>query len=546
MFGMFFRKMKINKISIKNIAISWKETSKKQDRDSFWPRYFVLAAILFLVVLSVAAWVFYYNQGLTLAYNDARSHLNVSRRVVDSLQPGLAQLGSVWLPLYHILELPFVWNDFLWHSGIAGSVVSVASFILAGITILAFAKHLRFDAKSAALALAVFALNPNLLFMQTTPMTESLLIFLSTIAVYFAIRWGRNMRLTDLMYAGVFTFLATLTRYDGWFLCAFMLLYVAYTAYKKKGWTFMEGNVIFYGFLAGFGILLWFLWNHLIFGDFLYFALGPFSAKAQQDVLATEGLLFTKGNLVYSTFLYLLAVFYNVGLWTGVLAVLAIVVLFIGNRGRLGHAKWGISLLLVPFVFNVFSLFIGHSVIHLPEIPPYTWFNDRYGLMLLPAIALAVGSLANRRKLIWLIAVGILATQTVSMYVHNDVISIEDGVRGASGEYLDNASDWVSDNLADGLILVAASSNDALLFRSGFPLKRFITEGARRYWDESLNDPTLHAKWIIMHKGDLVHENMIENDIFLNNYRLVYKDDFTYIYSLSPESGRISTADLPK
>src|SRR3989338_8091714 len=75
---------------------------------SFKQRLIILAV---LAILSIAAWAFYFSQGLTLAYNDARSHLNVARRVVDSLQPGFAQIGSIWLPLYHVLEFPFIWNE---------------------------------------------------------------------------------------------------------------------------------------------------------------------------------------------------------------------------------------------------------------------------------------------------------------------------------------------------------------------------------------------------------------------------------------------------
>ena len=43
-----------------------------------------------------------------LLYGDARSHLNVARHVTDGLRPGLVQLGSVWLPLPHILLIPLV------------------------------------------------------------------------------------------------------------------------------------------------------------------------------------------------------------------------------------------------------------------------------------------------------------------------------------------------------------------------------------------------------------------------------------------------------
>src|SRR5579859_6217231 len=78
----------------------------------------VLILSILLGVLSIAAFVYFLTSGVGLSYNDARSHLDIGRRVVEGLKPGLAQLGSVWLPLPHILMIPTVWNDFFWHTGL--------------------------------------------------------------------------------------------------------------------------------------------------------------------------------------------------------------------------------------------------------------------------------------------------------------------------------------------------------------------------------------------------------------------------------------------
>lgn len=498
-----------------------------------------------LSLVSLGAWFFYYNQGLILAYNDARSRLNIARRVVDSLQPGFAQIGSVWLPLYHILELPLIWNDFFWQSGIAGSVVSIIAFILGGWYLLKLAKLLRFDLWATLLSFLVYSLNPNLLFMQAIPMTESLLIFLSIATVYYVVRWVKDSDPKSLIGAAFFTFLSTLTRYDGWFLLIFTVAAVAIIALKRKGYKFAEGNTILYITLAAFGVILWFGWNWLIFKDPFYFALGPFSAKSQQDVLEAEGRLFTKGNPVYSFFLYILAVKENIGVWVGLLG-LAGIWLFAKSKKYSTEIKIATGLLSVPFLFNVASLVAGHSVIHLPEIPPYTWFNDRYGLMVLPLFAIAIGFIARRRKTAFILATLILLTQNYLMYSGNKVITIEDGVKGASGDFLNSAGSWIKENAKDGLILVAASSNDALLFKAGLPLKRYITEGARLYWQQALVDPTINAEWIIMHKGDLVYKNLIDNPLFLENYRLVYKDEFSFIYQKDENrEGKLTIGDLP-
>ena len=83
-----------------------------------------------LVYLSLSSWIFFSQDGLNLSYNDAMSHLDIARRVVDNIKPGLTQLGSVWLPLFHVLMLPTIWIDGFWRSGLSAGIISMTSFIL--------------------------------------------------------------------------------------------------------------------------------------------------------------------------------------------------------------------------------------------------------------------------------------------------------------------------------------------------------------------------------------------------------------------------------
>ena len=85
-----------------------------------------------LGAVSIAALLWYYTHQQILLYGDAVAHINIARRVLDnrSWLSSFFQLGTVWLPLPHILMLPFVWNKALWMSGIAGSVVSMAAYVV--------------------------------------------------------------------------------------------------------------------------------------------------------------------------------------------------------------------------------------------------------------------------------------------------------------------------------------------------------------------------------------------------------------------------------
>ena len=63
----------------------------------------LLASIALVWGCGVA--LFYYQHGLTLSHYDAKAHLVVARRVVDNLTPGWQQIGAVWLPLPHVLNM---------------------------------------------------------------------------------------------------------------------------------------------------------------------------------------------------------------------------------------------------------------------------------------------------------------------------------------------------------------------------------------------------------------------------------------------------------
>src|ERR1035437_7447281 len=94
-----------------------------------------IALVVLLAILSFSVWYVSYIHGLVTTYNDAMSHLDIARSVIDSKQVGLAQLGSVWLPLNHILSLLLVWNTWARHSGFAGSFISILAFIFSTIAI---------------------------------------------------------------------------------------------------------------------------------------------------------------------------------------------------------------------------------------------------------------------------------------------------------------------------------------------------------------------------------------------------------------------------
>jgi hypothetical protein len=151
------------------------------------------AVHLFLGVVTAiggAVAAFHYHRlGLTLSHYDARGHLVVARRIFDSITPGWQQIGAVWLPLPHLLNALPVQVDLFYRTGASAVAISVASFAVAAAAICWIVITLTGSVAGSFAALAIFALNPNVLYLQATPMTEPLLLATTTTAVALLIAW---------------------------------------------------------------------------------------------------------------------------------------------------------------------------------------------------------------------------------------------------------------------------------------------------------------------------------------------------------------------
>src|SRR4051794_24285230 len=147
----------------------------------------LLTACAAAVLGMFAAW-HYHRLGLTLTHYDARGHLVVARRIFDSITPGWQQIGAVWLPLPHLLNAIPVQLDFFYRTGASAVAISIAAFAIATGSIAAIVLTLTESVSAPFAAAAVFALNPNILYLQSTPMTEPLLLALTTAAIAVLVR----------------------------------------------------------------------------------------------------------------------------------------------------------------------------------------------------------------------------------------------------------------------------------------------------------------------------------------------------------------------
>jgi hypothetical protein len=189
-------------------------------------------------IVSVAAAVggavaalYYHRLGLTLSHYDARGHLVVARRIIDSITPGWQQIGAVWLPLPHLLNAVPVQVDLFYRTGASAVAISIASFAVA-VAALSWVTITLTGSAAAGIATAfVFALNPNVVYLQSTPMTEPLLLATTTVAVALLMRYcracsagvqscqheaGRKSCVTDAGEAGLESCATTMPELRSW------------------------------------------------------------------------------------------------------------------------------------------------------------------------------------------------------------------------------------------------------------------------------------------------------------------------------------------
>ena len=62
-------------------------TAPANNSKQFIEKYGLGIVLILLTAISVYFFIYFYQNGLGLAYNDARSHLDIGRRVVEGLKP---------------------------------------------------------------------------------------------------------------------------------------------------------------------------------------------------------------------------------------------------------------------------------------------------------------------------------------------------------------------------------------------------------------------------------------------------------------------------
>jgi hypothetical protein len=508
----------------------------------YWDRETAFVAQLAACV-SFISFAYYFQHGGLLLYGDAVAHINIARRVFDSQTPGLLQLGTVWLPLPHLLMIPFLLSDSAWQTGIGGAIPSMVAYVLgtAGIvrlvrSALSANSELSSTARIAAwFSAVVYAANPNLIYLQTTAMTESVyLAFFVWAMVYFNefVQQSQTKRkdespaaASSLMKCGWCLVGACLTRYDGWFLAAAMFAAVLAVAFKCNSASLRPGVAKFI-LLAAAAPVLWLAYNAIIYRNPLEFANGPYSARAIEQKNATPGSPPHPGShdLPVAFSYFLKSAELNMAetnlqtLWVGLLLAAAIGIVLRERR------LWPLLLLWVPLPFYMLSIAYSGVPIFLPTWWPFSFYNVRYGLQFLPLFSVSAAAtvyfllrLAQNKiaKTAVLSAAAILvAVSYASVWRAQPVCYREAWVNSRTRVAFETE---LASNLKklryDSTLLMYLGDHVGALQQAGIPLRRTVNEGNHRpwrspdpegLWEHALAKPGGYVDWVVAIDGDPV------------------------------------------
>ena len=481
-------------------------------------RNFYVFITIFSAIISLAGFIYYYQQENITLMIDGITRLNTARRVLYSQTPGIGQLGGIWLPLPSILMIPTIWSDFMYYSGLSGSIISMIFYVISGVALSAIVFKITRNYISAFVSSLVYLTNPSMVYFQSTPMTESMTISLIIISTYFLLMWSYKQKgQIYLIIPAFFALLINLTRYEGWVFTLTAIMFVGIVSWlKSRNWGKTEGNLVIFSTLALFGVFLWLIYNLALFGDPFNFAHEIGSTASFVKKYIEIGGDIPTGDIMGAVRLYFMNSEQLVGLISLTLSVFGLL-LYI--KHKITSKEILIPFLLSsPFLFHIYALFTGQ-----------TFFVYRYGFYLLPPVAFFIGILLSYTKSIKkIIILGFLFLQFLIL-IHRDSLSpnYPEGIPPHSqvSTELNSLSVWLQNNPAKGQILLSTLiRGDEIIFYGKIPFNQIIHEGTYNRWQEALNNPNLYVARIILRKETDFFNNPIEEMVQKNPH---YFDAFS-------------------
>jgi hypothetical protein len=465
----------------------------------------------------------YHRLGLTLSHYDARAHLVVARRIVDSITPGWQQIGAVWLPLPHLLNMFPVQVDALYRNGASAVAISVVAFAVATGATSWIVAELTQSTLAGVVAAAAFALNPNVLYLQATPMTEPLVVALMIVAVAMLIRSCDAPLKGRATVGGVFA-LACLTRYEAWPVTAAALALATLARWRsgeRASTAIREISRI--AILPATAVVAFLVFSRIVIGQW-FVSSGFFvpENKALGDPWLAAKEIAWGLQLLSSRPLMVIAA-------TGLTAMIAGAIVNGRIRRKADATNALIPLALAAAAALPWAAFVkGHP------------FRIRYMMVLLPleaiGVGVAAGLLPRFRTAAAVALLAVVVYELRPLDVHAPMV-VEAQWEQPNAAPRRAVTDCLRAGYTGETIMASMGSLGHYMqeaSRDGFDVRDFLHEGNGDIWLAALDGPRPFVGWMLIEEkangGDMLARRARENPRFLDGFSRVCEGGGLVLY----------------
>lgn len=494
---------------------------------------------LFSSLLSLSSCYCFFQLKLINLYGDGVAHLNIARKLIDLSENNLwqhyIQLGSPWLPLPHLLALPFVSNNYLWQTGLAGSAVSMVCYVICTQILFEIGNifgSLYFKKEkcllAGLLAALIFSLNPSVLYLQATPMTE--LPFLATFAgvVFFLLKYASDNVNKYLILSALVACLSMLTRYEAWAILPSGFITLLLVTQGNKTEKLKKASLWFSIVICS--VFYWFWHNWAIYGNAFEFYNGFHSAKGiylrQSERLGWTN--FTVGQ-PHLAFLLGFATSLACSGWVCFLGLISFFhtsfTLFSQRNKELFIKLFPSFLLVIPFIFTIYSLFTGNIQIY--PLSAISLLNVRYGLNIVIALSIFPIVFLSSEKIIknliiflivisnyvWLVSDGVMQLSVIQEPYRNNFNSRETRAKSKLIKYLLR-------HPPKKQIMIYSGDLGTVISLSNLEFRDLVFEGVSS-WHSNVIPQNVDT--IIAKEGDELWKKLEKVDNFSTAFQLVYE-----------------------
>jgi MFS family permease len=409
-------------------------------------------------------------------------------------------------PPADLLNLIPVQVDYFYRTGAFAIALSVVAFGVAVSALASLTMGITGSRFAAVLAAAGVGLNPNVLYLQATPMTEALLFALMTLSALLAVGAFETGEARAIRRAGLALAAACLTRYEAWPYTAALIAVgmmsswwsgVAFTdAWRRGGRLTLYPAVAILGFLA-------------------------LSRATVGEWFVSSGFFVPENAVMGHPVRALVSVWWGTHQLTSyALAVLAVI----------GFLLHGFEAVRQP---SKRPTLVAWALVAVAILPAYAFyqghpFRIRYMTPLVPAAGLGLGlvvGLAGRARYAASAAAVVALLLGPTPFDAKAPMVLEaqwDGPnrlgRQAVTSYL--LREWDGETIMASMGSLAHYMQE--LSRAGYRVRDFLHEGNGDIWQAALDDPTPHVEWILIEEqaegGDVLAVRARERPQYLASY----------------------------